>query len=225
MNKNLPARPPTSLIAALRLAGLLSVLTGVIVLAFVWPTATSSARTTGGLAAALFPLVIGGMIGGVLISVRLVGIRARLLALFVYAVIAGCVLAAILQLLFGLLEGALLLNAIALGLSVLGTGSLIVGLTAVLGARGVIVGAVITILIANPLAGNTVPRELIAAPWGDVGQFAVPGAAFSLLKGLSDLPDAPHLTQWVILCVWTACGILLSLVGHNRARRRQPGEI
>ena len=224
MSENRPVRR-TDPVAVLRLAGALSVLAGIIVLASVWPTATSSARATVGLAAAFFPLVIGGLVGGVLISLRVVGIRARMLALSVYAVFAGVVLAVVLQLVFGLLTGPMIVNLLALGLSVLGTAALIVGLTALLGARGVIVGAAFTILVANPLAGATIPRDLIAAPWGQLGQFTAPGAAYSLLRGLNDFPAASHLTQWLILAAWTSSGILLSFIGHYRVQRRKPVEV
>ena len=53
------------------------------------PPATSSAAATVGLAAVLFPIVIDGLVGGVLISLRVVGMRARMLALSVYPALSS----------------------------------------------------------------------------------------------------------------------------------------
>lgn len=149
------------------------------------------------------------MIGGILISLRVVGIRSRLAALLSYGVFAGLVLAVALEPLLHVVRGSLLLAALGLGLSLVATASLVVGLTALLGARGVIVGAIFTILLANPLSGATVPIESISGPWGDLGQYAVPGAITTLIRGLSSFPDASHVTQWVTLCAWTLAGVIL----------------
>lgn len=50
---------------------------------------SSDDPTGGGLTAAAFPLVLGGILGGVLISLLVVEVGRRLLALVVYAIAAG----------------------------------------------------------------------------------------------------------------------------------------
>jgi energy-converting hydrogenase Eha subunit B len=171
-----------------------------------------------GLIAASFPLVLGGMLGGILISLLVVGVARRLTALAVYAVVAGTLVATIMQGLFGVLQGPFLLNALALALSMLATSSLIVGFTALIGPRGIAIGSVISMLIGNPLAGSTVPWQFLAEPWGAIGQFFVPGAASALVRELSYFPSADSTMQWLVLIGWTVAGVLFSTLGHFRSR-------
>lgn len=169
-----------------------------------------------GLAASSFPLALGGMLGGILISLLVVGIARRLVALLVNGAGAGLIVGLILQPLLGVLQGPFLLNAAGLGLAMLGTASLIVGFTALLGPRGVALGAVITVLIGNPIAGATMPYQFIAGPWGAVGQFFVPGAASTLVRELSYFPSASSTQQWLVLSGWAVLGLVFSVTGHFR---------
>jgi hypothetical protein len=175
-----------------------------------------------GLIAASFPLVLGGMLGGILISLLVVGVARRLTALAVYAVVAGTLVAVIMQGLFGVLQGSFLLNAVALALSMLATSSLIVGFTALIGPRGIAIGAVISMLLGNPISGATVPWQFIAEPWGAIGQYFVPGAASALVRELSYFPAADSTMQWLVLSAWTVAGILFSTLGHFRSRAPIP---
>jgi len=58
-----------------------------------------------GLTAAQFPLVLGGVVGGVAVSLLVVGALRRVLAVAVYAAVGGTVLVAVLQSWFGVLQG------------------------------------------------------------------------------------------------------------------------
>src|SRR4051794_28233316 len=44
--------------------------------------------------------------------------------------------------------------------------------------------------VANPISGAAQPYEFIAGPWGEIGQFFVPGAGSSLIRQISFFPDA-----------------------------------
>jgi hypothetical protein len=179
----------------------------------------SATDTTGaGLAAASFPLVLGGILSGVLLVLLVAGVVRRLLGLLVFAVAAGAGIALVLQTWFGILQGPWILNAAAAGLAVAATCAVIVGLNALIGPAGIGVGAVITMLIGNPLAAAAVPWQFLAAPWGQIGQWFVPGASASLLRSLSYFPDAATAAQWLTLAAWTLAGVLLALVGHFRSR-------
>lgn len=179
----------------------------------------ASTDTSGnGLAAASFPIVLGGLLGGILVSLRVVGVVRRLLALLVYAVIAGFTLALILQTLFGILQGELLVNAAALALAMLATASVIVGFNALLGPPGIAVGAVVTMLIGNPISGATLPAQFLIAPWGSIGQFFVPGAASGLVRELSYFPQADNAWRWWVLVAWAVGGLALSAAGHFRSQ-------
>ena len=181
------------------------------------PLADTDPRGVG-FASAAFPLVIGGMIGGILISLLVTGVWRRFTALAAYAVVAGLGLTAIMQTWFGILQGDFLLNAVAVGLSLLATASVIVGVTALIGRVGIAVGSLLTMLIGNPLSAATQPMQFLPGAWGAIGQYFVPGASTTLLRNLSYFPDAEPLQPWLVLGGWAVAGIVLSFLGHFRAQ-------
>jgi hypothetical protein len=174
--------------------------------------------TGSGMAAASFPFTLGGMIGGVLISLLVVGAVRRLAALAGFAVASGIVLTLVLQTWWGYLQGDFWVNALAIGLSVLGTSAFVVGCASLLGRGGIALGAVVTVLFASPLSAAAVPWQFLAEPWGAIGQFFVPGASNWLIRSLSYFPDADDSKQWWVLAAWAVLGILLTVVGHFRSR-------
>lgn len=169
------------------------------------------------LAAASFPLVLGGMVGGIAISLAVVGVWRRVAALGVYSVVGGLAIAGILHGLGGL-HGAYLADSLAVALTLLGIGSTIVGAVAVLGRPGIAVGPVLFLLVANPLSASAMPVEFLLSPWGAVGQWFPPGASATLLRDLSYFPAADTDFPWLVLTGWAVLGLLLSLVGHFRDR-------
>jgi hypothetical protein len=174
--------------------------------------------TGAGLAASVFPLVLGGMIGGILLSLLVQGVVRRLVGLAVFGVAAGAAITLVMQTWFGIIQGDWLLNAAVIGLGVTATSALIVGLAAVMGPPGIAVGAVITMLIANPMAGAAAPPQFLPEPWGAVGQWFVPGASATLLRSVVYFPDAPTAVQWLTLAAWLAGGVILAVIGHRRNR-------
>lgn len=169
-----------------------------------------------GLAVAGLPLAMGGMIGGVLISLLVSGTWRRLGAILAYGVFAGLGLAGILQGWFHILQGDFWANAGAIGLGVVATAAIIVGLNALIGRAGIALGAVITLFVGNPLSSLTQPKEFLPAPWGDLGQWLVPGASGTLLRDLSYFPDAAAAFPWLVLAGWAVLGAVLIAVGHFR---------
>lgn len=169
-----------------------------------------------GLAIAGLPLTMGGMIGGILISTLVTGVRKHLLTLGLYGVIGGFVLAAILQGLFGILQENFFANWAAIGLGIAATASVIVGLSSLIGRAGLAVGAVLTMFIGNPISALTSPKEFILPPFGEVGQWLMPGLSGTLLRDLSYFPDANIAAQVWALIGWVALGIALTLLGHHK---------
>lgn len=170
-----------------------------------------------GLASASFPLAIGGMIGGVIISLLIAGPVRRLAAVASFAVAAGLVVAFIMQTWFQYLQGNFWINALAMGLTMLATSAFIIGCTSLVGKAGIGIGAVLTMFVGNPLSAAAVPWQFLATPWGLIGQHMVPGASGALIRTLSYFPEASSAQQWWTLSAWAAVGIVLTLIGHFRA--------
>jgi hypothetical protein len=101
-------------------------------------------------------------------------------------------------------------------LGIIATAAIIVGLNALIGKAGIAVGAVITLFIGNPLSSLTQPKEFLPAPWGDLGQWLVPGASGTLLRDLSYFPDTSATFPWLVLVGWAVTGAVLIAVGHFR---------
>ena len=174
------------------------------------PLAASDPRGAG-LSAAMFPMIIGGMIGGnaITLLVKPGGLR-RVVAVLVYAPVAGLVLAGILQGLYGALQGSYWVNAGAIALAIAAISATITGLAGLLGVAGAGLGAAFMMLVANPISAAAVPVEFLPAPWGEIGQWLPPGAAATLLKNLSYFPEADSTFPWLVLTVWTLAGIALT---------------
>ncbi|MEF2977355.1 ABC transporter permease [Subtercola sp. YIM 133946] len=180
--------------------------------------ASTDARGLG-LTAAAFPLVLGGILGGVLVSLLITGVWRRLTSVLVYAVVAGLAVAVVMQPLFGILQGSFWINALAIMLAMAATSSFVVGANALLGRAGIAVGSVLTMLIGNPLSSAAQPLQFTVAPWGAVGQWFVPGASSTLIRDLSYFPAANTAFPWLVLAGWTALGVAGMIAGHWRNQR------
>jgi hypothetical protein len=179
------------------------------------PLADTDPRGTG-LTAAMFPIVIGGMLGGIAISLTIIGAMRRVTAVVAYSVAAGLLLTGILQGWFGALQGDFWLNSAAIALALAAIAAPITGFTALMGRAGIAVGVVTFLLVANPISAAAIPLEFLPVPWGAIGQWFPPGAAATLLRDLSYFPAADATFPWLVLAVWAAGGIALSLIGHFR---------
>ena len=179
------------------------------------PLADTDPRGTG-LSAALFPLVLGGMLGGIAISLAVIGAVRRVTAVLLYSVLGGLALSGILQGWFGSLQGDYWLNSAAIALALAAIAAPITGFVALMGRAGIAVGAIVILLFANPISAAAIPREFLLVPWGEVGQWFPPGAAATLMRELSYFPAADTTFPWLALAAWAVGGILLSLAGHFR---------
>jgi hypothetical protein len=164
--------------------------------------------------ASSFPMVLGGILGGALISLLIVGVWRRVLSLFIYAVVGAAAITGILQAWFGGLAGNYFVNAGAIALVLLGIGGVILGCVAIFGRVGLAVGPVVFLLGANPISAAALPVEFLATPWGAIGQWFPPGAGATLLRELTYFPQANAGFPWLVLGGWALLGLLLSTLGH-----------
>ncbi|GAA2221597.1 hypothetical protein GCM10010413_12130 [Promicromonospora sukumoe] len=173
-----------------------------------------------GLTAAMFPILLGGMIGGIGISLAVTGALRRVLAVTVYSVVGGAILVGILQFWFGTVQGGWLLDGATLALSIAAIAAPITGFVAVLGRPGIALGPVLMMLVGNPISGAAMPAEFLPWHWGEIGQWLPPGASATLLRDVSYFPDADASAAWLALGLWAGAGVLLSVVGHARTTGR-----
>lgn len=164
----------------------------------------------------MFPLVIGGILGGAALWWGVRGPWRRTAATAGYAVVAGLTLTAVLRSWFGTIEGSWWAQASAIALMLAAIAAPVAGLAHRLGWPGVPAGAVLMLLVGNPLSGVMIPEQFLPAPWGAVGQWLPPGAGASLLRDLSWFPSADATRPWLVLGAWALAGLALGVTRRGR---------
>lgn len=182
---------------------------------------TDEDPTGSRLTASALPLVIGGILGGALLSSLVSSRGHQLVGLGCYAVAGGFGLAAILHFWYGALPGHYPTFAAVITLTLLAIASIVIALRRLLGPLGIGIGAVLFVLLGNAISGVNVPSEFLPGPWGDIGLAMPQGAAASLLRQLAYFPDAGTGTSWSVLGCWAAAGLLLIMITPKR--HPQPG--
>jgi hypothetical protein len=173
-----------------------------------------------GLAAAILPVVMGGLFAALLFTNLVKGTERRLAGVLTYAVIAGLAMTSILQLWLGALEGNFFANAGVLALSVAAVSLTILGLESLLGFVGFILGATSMMIIGNPLSGATSAPEMLPGWSGTLGQFLPPGAGGSLLRSTAFFDGHGAAGHLVVLLTWLVAGTVLMVIGGLRTTRR-----
>lgn len=184
------------------------------------PLSESDSSGTG-LTIAAFPLVIGGILGGVLSLNLIKGTWRRFATATLYAVIAGALTALILSTWFGFIPGDFATLWAAFAATYLATASFMIGMGALLvPAAGLGLGVVVTMFIGNPISGASMPSAFLPGVWGQIGQMMVPGASSTLLRSIAYFPEAATSGQWLVLGSWIAFGLLAGVIGWAIKERR-----
>ena len=129
-----------------------------------------------GLAASALPITLAGLLPAIaLVLVLRREVWTRFAAAVVFAGLAGATIAALLRYVLGSIDanfwgvaGGLTLGVLASGLTMLGLGSLF-------GRVGLVVGALLALLLGNPLSGLTSAPELLPSGWGSPGSVVAAG--------------------------------------------------
>jgi hypothetical protein len=174
------------------------------------------------LAASVLPLVLAGMAAGLLVWLAGGSWPARWAALVAASAGAGLVAAGIVQGWLGVLGGSWPVNAGVLGLTVLAVGATVAGLAAVAGRAGAALGALLMVLVGNPLSGVSSAPELLPAPAGTIGQLLPPGAGGTLLRGTAFFDGAGATAPLAVLAAWVLLGLALTWVAAPRRPRPSP---
>ena len=169
----------------------------------------------------ILPLVLAGIIGGVIVSLlgrpglKQVGILAAT------AAACGLVTIVMVQGWLGIIEGPWLLNAGVVALAVLAIASVIAGLNALIGPPGIALGALLIVFVGNPWSGIASAPELLPKAAGFTGQLLPPGAGGNLLRNTAFFDGASGGGQLAVLLVWTALGLGAIMAGAAMQRRRR----
>ncbi|MFD7408628.1 ABC transporter permease [Streptomyces sp. NPDC059866] len=170
-------------------------------------------------ASSLLPLVLTGMLGGILIALKVTGLRDRLVAAAAFAVAAGLCTTGVVHGWIGALDGDYLAEASAVGLIVFTISVTMAGLGAALSHQGLGLGVLTMLLLGNPLSGVSTAPEMLPEPWGALGQLLPPGSGASLLRSTSFFDGAGSTGPLAVLLTWAALGVTLLCVAAARAGR------
>jgi hypothetical protein len=176
-----------------------------------------------GLAAGTLPVALAAVGTGVLVLLRVRGTARRGAAALGTALLGGLVAATVLHTWLGALSGSWPAEAgvLALGLA---AGSLaVLGLAAVAGRPGVALGAVLVVVLGNPLSAAAAAPDLLPRGWSQLGQLLPPGAVVAALRAVSGFGGTGAAGPVTVLAVWVAGGLALLSAGawHRRAGRHE----
>ncbi|MDI5980676.1 hypothetical protein [Amycolatopsis magusensis] len=172
-----------------------------------------------GLAAGALPLVMGGLLAGLLLTRLVRGTARQVIGALAFASTSGLAVAAILQFWFGSLGGSYAANSGAVALTIAATSVSILGLASLLGYVGFGLGAVTMMLIGNPLSGTATAPEMLPGWSGELGRLLPPGAGGQLLRSTAFFDGHGATHPVVVLVTWLTAGVVLCLAGGLRARR------
>ncbi|WP_020577813.1 hypothetical protein [Actinopolymorpha alba] len=167
----------------------------------------------GVLNASLLPLVLGGLLGGVLLATVTRPGLGQSVALVLVAALVGLAATGIAQGWLDAFRGDWWVNAGVLGLTVLAIGSAVAGLAALFGRVGMGLGAALMMLVGNPFSGVTSAPELLPRWAGITGQLLPPGAGGTLLRSTAFFDGATALRPLTVLCAWTVFGLAAVFLG------------
>jgi hypothetical protein len=183
------------------------------------PPTTADPRGAG-LAASALPITLAGILPAVALVLLLKReVWTRFTAAVVFAAVAGTTVAALLRWVFGSIDqnvwgvaAGLTLGMLASGLSMLGLGSLF-------GRVGLTIGALLALLLGNPLSGLASAPEMLPSGWGTLGQWLPQGATATLLRSTSFFDGAGATTAIAVLTCWAVAGATLIVFAAVRQRR------
>jgi hypothetical protein len=171
------------------------------------------------LSASVLPLVLAGVLAGLLIGASRRPGLGQAGALVVAAALAGLAAVGIAQGWLGVIGGDWLVNAGVLALTVLAIAAAAAGLLALLGEAGLVLAALLMVLLGNPLSGVSSAPELLPQPFGLIGQLLPPGAGGSLLRSTAFFDGNAAVTPLTVLAIWAVLGLVAVWAGGLLRRR------
>jgi len=184
---------------------------------------TASDPRGAGLAASALPITLAGLLPAVALVLLLrYKVWTRFVAAVVFAAGAGITISALLRYVFGSIDhntwgvaAGLTLGLLAAGLSMLGLGSLF-------GRAGLAIGALLALLLGNPLSGLNSAPEMLPSGWGALGQWLPQGATVTLLRSTAFFAGEGAITAIAVLACWAVAGTALIVIAAVRQGRSAP---
>lgn len=177
-----------------------------------------------GLAASALPLSLAGLLPAV--ALLLVLPRepwTRLVAAVAFSGVAGVTIAALLRFVFGSVDDNFWGVAAGLTLGVAAALLAILGLGSLFGRAGLVTGALLAVLVGNPLSGLATAPEMLPAGWGQFGQLLPQGATATLLRSTAAFGGAGASAAVLVLTCWAVAGTALVVAAAVRDSRNNAG--
>jgi len=173
-----------------------------------------------GLAASALPITLAGLLPAIALVLALRReVWTRFAATVVFAALAAWTIALLLRFVFGSITDNFWGVTAGLTLGILAAGLTVLGLGSVFGRAGLAIGALLAILLGNPLSGLNAAPELLPRGWGQLGQLLPQGGNATLLRSTAYFDGAGATTAiWVLVC-WVLVGTALIAVAALRQRR------
>jgi hypothetical protein len=179
----------------------------------------STPNAGSGLGSSVLPMVLAGVLTGVLAALAGSSGRTRAGLVLAGSVLAGLSAALVVDTWLGVVEGSWLANAGVLTLTVLAIASAMAGLYALLGGRGLALGAAAMILVGNPFSAAAAAPELLPQPVGGIGQLMPPGAGANLLRSTGFFDGAGAGEHVLVLAIWALAGLVALAWPRRRTLR------
>lgn len=176
-----------------------------------------------GLAASALPITLAGILPAVALVLALRReVWTGFAAAVVFSGVAGLTIAALLRYVLGSVDQNLWEVAAGLTLGVSAALLFIFGLGSLFGRAGLVVGALLALLIGNPLSGLASAPEMLPAGWGQLGQLLPQGATATLLRSTAAFDGAGAVPAIIVLACWALAGTALVVTAAIRHRKPAP---
>ena len=179
-------------------------------------------RAASGLGSSVLPLVLAGIVTGVLAALAVSSGAARVGLTVAGSVLAGIASALVADSWLGIVEGSWLANAGAFALTFMAISAAIAGLHSLFGKAGLGIGALLMIFIGNPFSAAATAPEMLPEPVGGLGQLLPPGAGANLLRSTGYFDGAGAAEHIAVLGIWALAGVaamLLARLAHGTLMR------
>ncbi|KWX68244.1 hypothetical protein [Mycobacterium sp. NAZ190054] len=174
-----------------------------------------------GIAASALPITLAGILPAIALVLALRReIWTGFAAAVVFSPVAGLTIAALLRYVLGSVDENFWGVAAGLTLGIAAALLFMFGLGSLFGRAGLAVGALIALLVGNPLSGLASAPEMLPAGWGQLGQLLPQGATATLLRSTAAFGGAGATTAVVVLACWALAGTALVIVAAVRDRSR-----